>query len=263
MFFYVAKCAGFVLQPSALMVLFMGLACLLLARGATKTAVWPLGAAFALGLSALSPLPHLLTIPLEERFARADLDAGEITGVIVLGGAEDPVVSLQRRAHALNEAGERISELVALSRRLPSARLIFTGGSSALLPGNATEAEATRLTLLSLGIAVERLTFEDRSRDTWENAIFTKVLVKPKPGERWLLLTSAWHMPRAMGVFRAAKFPVEPWPVDYRTIGWASSSSFFYSPGEGLRRLDLITKEYWGLLAYWLQGRSTDLFPGP
>ena len=122
---------------------------------------------------------------------------------------------------------------------------------------------AVRQMLLGMGVEASRLTIEDRSRDTWENAVFTKAMVAPVAGERWLLVTSAWHMPRAMGVFRKAGFAVEPWPVDYRTTGWRDAATFFGSPAEGLRRLDLVAKEYAGLVAYWLKGRSSALFPAP
>ena len=93
--------------------------------------------------------------------------------------------------------------------------------------------------------------------------IKTKALVDPKPGQRWLLVTSAWHMPRAMAAFRKAGFQVEPWPVDYRTAGWSDAFHLFpfESPAQGLRQLDLAVHEWLGLLAYRLSGRSDDAFP--
>ena len=85
----------------------------------------------------------------------------------------------------------------------------------------------------------------------------------PKPGERWLLVTSAWHMPRSMGSFRAAGFPVTAYPVDYRTRGGEDARRGFLHTSEGLRRLDLMVKEWLGLLAYRLSGRTDALFPAP
>lgn len=263
MFFYLAKLTGFLLQPSVLLIVGLAIASVLLARGAYRTARWYLAAVLALALAAASPLPNVMILPLEQRFSRADLAGPPITGLIILGGGEDARLSSQRNAHALNEAGERITEALALARKLPLSQVVFTGGSSALLDGAPREAEAARAMLVSLGLSSDRLTLEDRSRDTWENAVFTRAIVNPKPGERWLLITSAWHMPRAMGVFRAADMAVEPWPVDYRTGGWGDTLKFFQSPADGLRRFDLITKEYGGLLAYWMKGRSTSLFPAP
>ena len=208
-------------------------------------------------------MPNWLILPLEQRFERADLGGAPITGIVILGGGEDAPVAVARHTHALNEAGERISEAVALARKLPLARIVFSGGNAAFLPGVATEAVAVRAMLTDMGVAADRIAIEDRSRDTWENATFTKTMIGPKEGERWLLVTSAWHMPRSIGVFRAAGFAVEPWPVDYRTAGWRDGLSFFQSPADGLRRLDLVAKEYSGMLAYWLKGRTSSLFPGP
>jgi uncharacterized SAM-binding protein YcdF (DUF218 family) len=104
---------------------------------------------------------------------------------------------------------------------------------------------------------------ESRSRTTRENALFSRRLVEPHEGERWLLVTSAWHMPRSVGCFRQAGFPVVPYPVDYRTRGPQDRWRTFSSLSEGLRRLDLATKEWIGLLGYRLAGYTDALFPGP
>ena len=110
---------------------------------------------------------------------------------------------------------------------------------------------------------IERLMFEDRSRNTSENALFSKEMAQPKPGERWLLVTSAYHMPRAIGIFRKAGFPVEAYPVDWRTRGPSDLWRPFDRLSEGLRRCDVVVREWAGLLAYWLTGRTSELFPAP
>lgn len=268
MFFYAAKVVWFFLQPSSLVLLALAGAWWFQPRHATgeragQVARRLTGLALAACLVGWSPVPNWLIYPLEQRFARADLSGAPVTGIVILGGGEDAPIGYARQTHALNEAGERISEAVALARKLPQARIVFSGGSAALLPGAATEAGVVRGMLTDMGVAPERITIEDRSRDTWENATFTRAMMKPKPGERWLLVTSGWHMPRSIGVFRAAGFTVEAWPVDYRTRGWTDGLTFFHSPADGLRRLDLVAKEYSGMLAYWLKGRTSSLFPGP
>jgi uncharacterized SAM-binding protein YcdF (DUF218 family) len=114
----------------------------------------------------------------------------------------------------------------------------------------------------SFGIPRQRVLLEDRSRNTYENALFTRELVKPKPGQRWLLVTSAWHMPRAVGCFRRVGFPVEAYPVDWHTwprLHWSLSRSF----GGGLAGLDTAVHEWLGLLAYRVTGRTSALFPAP
>jgi uncharacterized SAM-binding protein YcdF (DUF218 family) len=103
---------------------------------------------------------------------------------------------------------------------------------------------------------------ETRSRNTFENAVFTKAMVNPKPGERWLLVTSAQHMPRAVGCFRQAGFEVEAYPVAWRTRP-RGRITFAGTLSGGLNTLDLATHEWIGLIAYRLTGRSGELLPAP
>jgi uncharacterized SAM-binding protein YcdF (DUF218 family) len=152
---------------------------------------------------------------------------------------------------------------VELARRYPSARLVFTGGSAGLLGEGPPEAIGARKLWLSLGVPAERMTFEEKSRNTWENAVFTRDLVKPKPGEIWLLVTSAWHMPRSVGIFRHLGFDVIPYPVAYRTFG--DERDFLLSPSmtDRIFMFDFGIREWVGLLAYRLAGKTDALFPAP
>jgi len=263
MFFYAAKIGWFLIQPSTIILLVLAAAWWAHKTGRDVVSGRLLATGLGFYLLAASPVPNLLMLPLEQRFAREQLSGPPVTGILILGGGEDAAIADARATHALNEAGERITEAVALAQLLPSARVVFTGGAAALFPGQPTEADAVHKMLIQMGVARNRITVEDRSRDTWENAIFTKMLVKPKADERWLLVTSAWHMPRSVGVFRTAGFAVEPWPVDYRTTGWGDATTISKSPADGLRRLDIVLREYGGLAAYWLSGRSSSIFPGP
>jgi uncharacterized SAM-binding protein YcdF (DUF218 family) len=181
----------------------------------------------------------------------------------VLGGAISPDVSAARNEVALNEAAERLTVVAELARRYPHARIVFSGGSGALIFGEGAEAELAMRVFESFGIARGRVTLEDRSRNTLENAILSKDLARPQPGERWLLVTSAYHMPRAIGIFRKAGFAVEPYPVDWRTSGSEDALHPFATVGDGLRRADTAVREWVGLLAYWLMGMSSALFPAP
>jgi len=164
---------------------------------------------------------------------------------------------------ALNEAAERMTAMAELARRYPQARIVFSGGSGRLILDGVSEASLAARLFESFGIAKERITLEDKSRDTLENARFTRELVQPKPGERWLLVTSAHHMPRSIALFRAEGFPVEAYPVDYRTRGAIDLLRFFSTVGDGLRRTDTAAREWVGLLVYWLTGRTAELFPRP
>jgi uncharacterized SAM-binding protein YcdF (DUF218 family) len=109
----------------------------------------------------------------------------------------------------------------------------------------------------------ERMTFEEKSRNTWENGLFTRDLVKPKPGETWLLVTSAWHMPRSAGIFKHLGFDVIPYPVAYRTFGDARDFWLPASTIDKVLMLDNAVREWAGLLAYRLAGKTNALFPAP
>lgn len=211
---------------------------------------------------AVTPLAMVFVRPLEDRFPQPDLSMAP-TGIIVLGGAMDEGVTRARKMPALNDAAERLTEPVALLRRFPGARLVFSGGSGRLSPVALTESDVARQLWTSLGVPADRMSFEDRSRDTWENAVYTKELVQPKPGERWLLITSAMHMPRSVGIFRKIGFDVIPYPVDYQTGGVPGDFVGFRRPGEVFRVLETASHEWIGLVSYWMSGKSAALFPAP
>jgi uncharacterized SAM-binding protein YcdF (DUF218 family) len=264
MFFPLSKILGFFAIPSNL-VISIGLIGLLLlpTRFARAGRAPAFASLIVLAILGLSPVGNALIIPLEDRFPRWDTTRGAPDGIIVLGGAISPDVSAARDEVALNEAAERLTVAVELARRYPAARIVFSGGSGALIYDEGAEASFALRMLEDLGIPRARILLEDRSRNTVENVIFSKALVQPKPGERWLLVTSAHHLPRAIGVFRKMGFPVEPYPVDWRTRGAPDALRPFATLGDGLRRSDTAVREWVGLAVYWLTGRSSALFPGP
>ena len=266
MFFPISKVLWALAQPSSLVALLLTAGVILALPSRRRFA----GALLVAGLLALwiggyTPLGDILIQPLENRFPRPDLerDGRPVAGLIILGGAQDTAAGAKRELAGLNEAAERITEAVALAHRFPQARVVFSGGSGALLRSEPPEAVSAGRLLEALGVARERLTLEGRSRDTYENAVFTAGLLKPAAGERWLLITSAWHMPRAMGCFRKAGLAVQAWPVDYRTGDPLDLTRFHGSYTEGLRRIDFVMREYAGLVFYYLAGRTDALLPGP
>lgn len=215
-----------------------------------------------LALCAFSPLGSVLLRPLEDRFSRPVL-AQSPTGVIVLGGVTDEVLTVARDGVSLTAGAERLTEAVALQRRFPNLRLVFTGGSGRLEPTSITEAAAARRFWSEMGVPAGQMAFEDRSRDTWENAIFTKEMLQIGPGETWLLVTSAAHMPRSVGIFRKIGFPVVPWPVDYRTTGTNADFHGWRNASDMFEALAVASHEWIGLIAYYLAGKTSALFPAP
>lgn len=267
MFFYLSKLLGFFAAPTHLAICLMLLGLVLGWTRLARFSRLPLFAGLALlVLAAASPLPRLLARPLEDRFpGPATTDARPVAGIIVLGGA----IGEARGQITFTRAAARMTEAVALARRYPEARIVFTGGSAALLGrGTTTEASVASRYFAQMGLAPDRILLEDRSRNTEENALFTAQLIQlrvpPKPGERWLLVTSALHMPRSMAIFRAAGLDPEPWPVGYRTAGTIQD---FLSPGRAwsanLDLADEAAREWVGLIVYRLTGRTKTLLPMP
>jgi uncharacterized SAM-binding protein YcdF (DUF218 family) len=210
-----------------------------------------------------SPVGNLVLYPLEQRFPPWDALHGAPDGIIVLGASIDTDLSVAHGTAVVRSAADRIIAAAALARRYPNARIVFTGGNANLLSNDAREADYAGAIFESLGIAKTRLIMERRSRNTVENAEFSKALVAPKPGERWLLVTSAFHMPRSVGLFRKAGFVVEPYPVDWRVGGCGDLISFTDIAVDGLGRTDLAVREWIGLIAYRATGKIDELLPGP
>jgi len=257
------KLAEALLLPSSVVLILylLGSALLLLGR-ATLARPILIGTTVILMLATVLPTDQWLLKPLEARFPTIVNPPPRVDGIIVLGGAVRARVSSDRGRPELNEHAERMTEAVALARRYPQASLVFSGGTAAVLPdGEPTETDVARRLFQALGIDLGRVVFEQHSRTTFENVVLSKDSVKPKPGETWLLVTSAAHMPRAVGVFRRTGWDVLPWPVDYMT--GVQSRLSFPNVARSLTNLDLATHEWLGLFGYYLFGYSDALFPSP
>ena len=264
MFFLASKLLWIVAAPTNLMAGVAGLGLLLVALGRSRPGLGLVtGALLALVLLGFLPVGTSMLRPLEDRFPQASLEGLEPDGIVVLGGAIDQVIGAARGQVTISDSATRITAGAALARRFPRARLVYTGGSNALVSAIGGEAEDARRLWVALGIDPGRITIEDRSRNTDENARFVRDLLRPAPGQTWILVTSAYHMPRSVGLFRAAGFPVVPYPVDYRTTGTWRDAVPNLQLSVGLARLDFVTREWIGLVAYRLSGRIADIFPAP
>ncbi|HRY06603.1 MAG TPA: YdcF family protein [Hyphomicrobiaceae bacterium] len=268
MFFTLSKLSTFALQPSSLMWLGI-LAGFVLSVGTTRLRRFGIAlsivAITGLFVAGLSPLANIVLFPLEQRFpARTPAGiADPVAGIIVLGGAEDGWVSAGRGSLALNEAGERITETLRLARAHSHAKVVISGGVARLYGDDQEGSSAVATLLEELGVDENRVIVETHARNTYENATKTLPLIATKPGETWLIVTSAYHMPRAVGVFRKVGLDVVAYPVDFRMRGQEDLSRWFASLPAGLQRFDLAAKEWAGLLAYYMTGRSQSWFPGP
>jgi uncharacterized SAM-binding protein YcdF (DUF218 family) len=210
---------------------------------------------------AVLPVGGWLLLPLEDRFPQPNLPE-HIDGIIVLGGSVDSDISEARDQPQLNESAERLTAAAALARAHPEAKLVFTGGSGSIWAGKKSEADYAERLLLDMGVPPGQLTVEKDARTTRENAANLTALLGPQAHGNWVLITSAWHMPRAVGCFRHLGWRVIPYPVDYRT----------YGNGEPLKPLDVAAgfaelskalHEWLGLIAYRIQGATDAILPAP
>jgi len=263
LFFVLSKTLGYLLLPTNFLIAigFVG-AVLMATRFASFGRKLVIAAVLLLVICGLSPLGKALLYPLEARFPPWDAARGAPDGIIVLGASIEADLSVAHNTPVVRSAPDRIIVAAALARRYPNARVVFSGGSANLISNDAREADFAGAIFESLGVDKSRLIMERASRNTHENAEFSKALVKPKEGERWVLVTSAFHMPRSVGLFRKAGFAVEPYPVDWR-VGDLDLTAFSNVAVEGLGRTDLAVREWIGLIAYRLTGKIDELLPGP
>lgn len=250
-----------VLQPSNMIAILAALA-LFFAILRRPRAARRLGAAAALLLILFGLLPtgQMLIKPLENRYrVPAVENLGSVAGIIVLGGAESPGLSAARDAVTLKDTAGRLTTALALARLFPDAMVVATAGYRA---GGLTQAEVAGRFFIESGLDPHRLILEDRSHNTYDNAVLSKPLAAPEPGETWLLVTSAFHMPRARAVFETADWTVIPYPTDYRSLP-AARLDWTLDVATRLREADLAIHEWIGLAAYHLMGRTDVLFPAP
>ncbi|WP_448187612.1 YdcF family protein [Azospirillum sp. sgz301742] len=263
MTFIASKILWGLAQPGNALVLLLALGTLLLfsARNARRHAGRGIVAAVSVCFLILTiiPIGAWLLRPLEDRFPPPTMP-NRVDGIIMLGGAVNPPLAADRGEPSVNDAAERILAMADLGRRYPDAKLVFTGGSGSLWGGKYREGEVMRAALEQAGLDTGRVLFENDSRNTWENAVFSRDLVTPKPGETWLLVTSAWHMPRSVGIFRRIGWPVLAYPVDYRSRS-DGKPYLLFELDANLGMVSVAVREWIGLAAYRLMDRTDSLLP--
>ena len=180
----------------------------------------------------------------------------------MLGGDERSDISSARQVPTALDSMRRYAGFAQMARLYPDAKLVFAGGSVSRSPDPAlNEAGIARQILSLIGTPIARVTFEKESRNTYENAVFAARLAQPDPHKKWLLVTSAYHMPRAVGCFRSAGWDVVPVPTGYFTTGHPSFFPVFRFD-EQMHLLTYAMHEYMGLIAYRIMGRIDALWPG-
>ena len=261
MFYLLSKLFWVAAQPLSIIVLLVLAGTVLFAFGRRRLGfVANVAAMLVLALCGFTSLGFLLIGPLEDRFGRPAAMPETVDAIIVLGGSTLGRVSAARGVAELNDAGDRLTEAVVLARRYPLARIVFSGGVGMFEPGGEPEAATAERLLLAMGIAPERLVLEDQSRNTDENAELTSALLGDDIGTV-LLVTSAFHMPRSVGLFRRVGVEVVAWPTDYRSSGKEGFALELANPMHNMNTVGIAVKEWIGLAVYYWTGRIDDMFP--
>ena len=261
MFWLLSKLFWLVAQPVSLICLLVlaGLILTFLRRkglGRTLIGVGLVG----LFLIGFTNIGALMLQPLEGRYARPATFPQDAAGLIVLGGGTDNDVSAARSAYELADNGDRYVEAVRLALAHPTLPVLVSGGVGPIEGAGESDAASTARLFDAFDVTGPRIRYESTSRNTSENAINSAATLRPEKGHRFILVTSAFHMPRAVALFEAAGFSIVPWPVDFHTTGDESFSIAPVDASGGINLATIATREWIGLLAYWLTGRIGNPF---
>ena len=261
LFFYISKLIWLLASPDSLLLTLMLLGLVFLYIGKIKLAKLLLSTTGGLLIIiAFFPIGEWLLYPLESRFQANPNLPKKVDGIVVLSGAENAELSSLWNQIELNAAVERDLIFLKLAKKHPNAKLIFTGGSGSLTKQEYKGADIAEKLFEQLNFDTKRIIFERKSRNTYENVIYSKKMIKPVRNESWILITTGWHMPRSVGIFCKAEWPVIPYPVDHQTKK-GDLLRIDFNLAENLKTLKTGIKEWLGLFAYYLSGKTTSLLP--
>ncbi|OQP85432.1 hypothetical protein BTR14_16200 [Rhizobium rhizosphaerae] len=260
--FLLSKILWLLAQPLSLVFLLLLLALLLLLFGLSRLGLTTLSlAALLLFVALFTTTGSVLLQRLEDRFPKPAALPADLGCIVVLGGAFENEVMAARGGIEFNQAADRFIEAARLAGLHPQAKILVSGGDGSFSGAYQGDADVASRFFALFGIPPDRLVKENASRTTFENARQTQALLKEAGLERCALITSAFHMPRAMGLFRKQGLEMIPWPTDYRTTGKARPGLDFTQPSLNAQLLTTAVREWTGLAAYYATGRTTALFP--
>ena len=264
MFFVLSKTLGIMLLPTNFLIGVGLLGAMLLAtRWASLGRKLMVASIVLLAICGFSPLGNWLLYPLEQRFPPWDAARGAPDGIVVLGGSIDADLSAAHGGAVVTHAADRIIAAAALARRYPNARIVFSGGSANLISDDAAGSRLRRALFESLGISKERLTMERRSRNTQENAEFSKAMVDAEKrramaaGDLGLSYAALGRPVSQGGICRRA---VSGGLAGRRAL--RTSWRFRPSPSRGWDAPTSRMREWIGLVAYWVTGKIDRIVSG-
>ena len=251
-----SKLIWIVLSPLNLLLIFLviGIFFMIINMRIVSITFYTISIVFFITVSVF-PTGNLILFKLESSYPALTKPPLHIDGILILGGPSNPALTRDHGQVSFNEAGERLTESVRLIKNYSSAKIIFAGGFSKL-----SHSYVAKKFFSEMGIDVSNIIFESKSRNTFENMLYSKKIINPKKSENWLLVTSAFHMSRAINVADKLGWTFIPYPVDFRTsnkfINFKPSLDFL----DNINSFDLASHEVVGLISYYLLGRSSKLF---
>ena len=259
-FWVISKIAWALIAPETLLLFLLILSAgLLWTRYNKQGRVLISSTVFIIILVSVLPFSSWILRPLEDRFPIPKELPNRVDGIIVLAGAENISVTAARGQPSFHDGAERLTTFVWLAHVYPDAVLLFSGGSGSLTDQKHKSADTARKIFYQVGLNPDRVQFESDSKNTSESALESYKLIKPSPDQHWILVTSAFHMPRSVGLFRKAGWDIIPYPVDFQTTKHFSLKFDFREIG----RLSLGIREWLGLFVYRAIGSTSTLLPSP
>jgi uncharacterized SAM-binding protein YcdF (DUF218 family) len=255
MFFIFSKIMWLLLAPANFILILFLLSGLIWFFNKKLSRVAFLSAGTLFVLIGIFPIGHNLLVYLEKNYEQSFLEDKAFEGILVLGGYFSPDIYNAKKIPSLNSNGDRVVEALRLIQQFPHAKIIFSGKVGSLRKYSVSETEITKEFLRPFDIKADQIIFESNSRNTYENIKFSYELLKPEPEEEWLLLTSAYHMNRAMRVAKSYNWKLIPHPVDYRTNGKYKIFPYALKVSHSFYQFEIALKELVGLIFYRFSGK--------
>ena len=182
-----------------------------------------------------------------------------VDGILILSGATNPFLTKEYDQISLNDSVERLTESIQLIKKYPKAKVFFAGGSGLAKYPDLSHSEVAKKFYESLDVNTKNIFFDKKSRNTYENIVFAKMKFNPNINEKWILVTSAFHLKRAISVGEKLGWEFVPYATDYKLpkkFRWKLSFNFFNNLGS----LQHSSHEWVGIIAYYFMGRSSKIF---
>lgn len=261
--FAFSKVVGWLLNPVSLAIILIVLSVVAAIFRFRKTGIlFGIGTALWLIIVLYSPLATWLIRPLEQQFEKVEI-GGDFSGIIVIGGGIESDISASLNHIEFAAGADRLIQGIVLAKKFPDVKVIYTSGTGRLEEDAMRSADIAGDFILQNGIDKSRIILERNSRNTFENVEFTKkILGREATNGKYVVITSAFHMPRTIGIFRAQGVKVIPYPVDYRTINNDKLVDPSRSPMDNFVNMSIALREWSGLVSYYLIGRTRQIFPG-